>query len=59
MKQFSDIVAARTSMEQIIGNIPGNAVKYLVDPERPCKIEVTARIDNSSTFFFIRLAAYC
>jgi PAS domain S-box-containing protein len=47
------VVADRTAMEQIVGNILGNAVKYL-DPERPGQIEVTAQTNNGEQIFRIR-----
>jgi PAS domain S-box-containing protein len=47
------VVADRTAMEQIIGNILSNAVKY-VDPERPGRIEVAAEANNGETIFSIR-----
>jgi PAS domain S-box-containing protein len=47
------VVADRTSMEQIIGNILSNAVKY-TDPERPCRIEVAAEAHDGETIFTIR-----
>jgi signal transduction histidine kinase len=47
------IVADRTAMEQILGNILGNAVKYL-DSERPGRIEVTAQTNNGEQIFRIR-----
>jgi len=47
------VVADRTSMEQIVGNILGNAVKYL-DSSRPCRIEVAAEVNNGETIFSIR-----
>jgi PAS domain S-box-containing protein len=47
------VVADRTAMEQIMGNILGNAVKYL-DPERPGRIEVTAETNNGEQIFRIR-----
>jgi signal transduction histidine kinase len=46
------VVADRTAMEQIMGNILGNAVKYL-DPERPGQIEVTAETNNGEQIFRI------
>ena len=48
-----EVVADRTSMEQIVGNILGNAVKYL-DPYRPAEIEITAECDDGETIFRIR-----
>jgi len=46
-------VADRTSMEQIIGNILDNAVKYL-DSDRPGEITITAERDGDETTFHIR-----
>ena len=48
-----EVVADRTSMEQIVGNILGNAVKYL-DHERPGEIEVTGEANGGETTFRIR-----
>jgi PAS domain S-box-containing protein len=47
------VVADRTAMEQIMGNILGNAVKYL-DSERTGQIEVTAQTNNGEQLFCIR-----
>jgi PAS domain S-box-containing protein len=47
------VVADRTSMEQIMGNVLGNAVKYL-DPDRPGQIEVTAKNNHSDIIFRIQ-----
>jgi PAS domain S-box-containing protein len=47
------VVADRTAMEQIMGNVLGNAVKYL-DPDRPGQIEVTAKNNHSETIFRIQ-----
>ena len=47
------IIADRTSMEQIMGNLLGNAVKYL-DPDRPGEIEITAQRGDDETTFHIR-----
>jgi PAS domain S-box-containing protein len=47
------VVADRTSMEQIMGNILSNAVKY-PDSSRPCRIEVAAEANNGETIFTIR-----
>ncbi len=48
-----EVVADRTSMEQIVGNILGNAVKYL-DPDRPGEIEINAERNHQETIFRIR-----
>jgi PAS domain S-box-containing protein len=48
-----EVVADRTAMEQIMGNILGNAVKYL-DHERPGEIEVTGEANGGETAFRIR-----
>ena len=53
VESLPQVVADRTAMEQIIGNILGNAVKYL-DPERPGRIEVTAETNNGEQIFRIR-----
>jgi len=47
------VVADRTSMEQIVGNVLGNAVKYL-DASRTGRIEVTAQTNNGEQIFRIR-----
>jgi len=47
-----EVVADRTAMEQIVGNVLGNAVKYL-DPERSGQIEVTAQTNNGEQLFCI------
>jgi PAS domain S-box-containing protein len=47
------VVADRTAMEQIMGNILSNAVKYL-DSSRPGQIEVTAQANGAETTFRIR-----
>jgi PAS domain S-box-containing protein len=48
-----DVIADKTAMEQIVGNVVGNAVKYL-DPERPGRIEVTAERRRDGTIFHVR-----
>jgi PAS domain S-box-containing protein len=47
------VIADRTSMEQIMGNILGNAVKYL-EPDRLGEIEITAERGDDETTFRIR-----
>jgi len=47
------VVADHTAMEQIMGNILSNAVKYL-DSSRPGRIEVTAQANGAETTFRIR-----
>jgi PAS domain S-box-containing protein len=47
------VVADRTALEQIIGNILGNAVKYL-DAERSGQIEISAATNNGEMIFSIR-----
>jgi signal transduction histidine kinase len=46
------VVADRTSMEQIMGNLLTNAVLYL-DPVRPGEVEITAERDNDETTFCV------
>jgi signal transduction histidine kinase len=48
-----EVIADRTSMEQIMGNILTNAVKYLA-PDRPGEVEITAECDDDETTFRIR-----
>jgi signal transduction histidine kinase len=48
-----EVVADRASTEQILGNLLGNAVKYL-DPDRAGEIEITAERDHDETTFHIR-----
>ncbi|MEA3396796.1 MAG: histidine kinase dimerization/phospho-acceptor domain-containing protein, partial [Chloroflexota bacterium] len=43
-----EVVADRISMEQIVGNLLGNAVKYLV-PDRPAELEITAERGAADT----------
>ncbi|OGW39648.1 MAG: hypothetical protein A2Y97_02845, partial [Nitrospirae bacterium RBG_13_39_12] len=48
-----EVIADRISVEQIIGNILDNALKYLV-PGRPGEIEITADHGHEETIFQIR-----
>jgi len=48
-----EIVADRTSLEQIVGNLLGNAVKYLA-PDRPAELEITAERGLDETIFRVR-----
>ena len=47
------VVADQTSMEQVMGNILGNAVKYL-EPGRSGRIEISAERNHQETVFSIR-----
>jgi PAS domain S-box-containing protein len=47
-----EVVADKTTMEQIMGNLLDNAVKYL-DPGRPGKIEISAEGGSEETTFHI------
>jgi signal transduction histidine kinase len=47
------IVADQTSIEQIVGNILSNAIKYL-RPDRPGKVEITATRGEDETLFQIQ-----
>ena len=48
-----EIVADRTSLEQIVGNLLDNAVKYLA-PDRPAELEITAERGLDETIFRVR-----
>ena len=48
-----EIVADRTSLEQILGNILNNAILYL-EPSRPGEIEITGERNADETLFRIR-----
>ncbi|MBM4466868.1 MAG: PAS domain S-box protein [Chloroflexi bacterium] len=48
-----EVVADRTSMEQVMANLLDNAVKYL-DPDRRGQIEITAERSHDETTFRIR-----
>jgi signal transduction histidine kinase len=51
--QLPPVVADRTSLEQVLGNILMNAVLYL-DPQRPGEIEITGERQDKETVFYIR-----
>lgn len=51
--KLPEIVADRTSVEQIVGNLLDNAVKYL-DPDRPGHIEISGWTDGGEAFFRIQ-----
>jgi signal transduction histidine kinase len=53
VEPLPQVVADRTSMEQVWGNILSNAVKYL-DPDRPLRIEVTAERNHDEITFHVR-----
>ena len=48
-----EAIADRTSIEQIMGNILDNAVKYL-DPDRPGKFEITGERGDDETIFHVQ-----
>jgi signal transduction histidine kinase len=48
-----EVVADRTSMEQVMGNLLANAVLYLA-PGHPGKIEITAERGHDETTFHVR-----
>jgi PAS domain S-box-containing protein len=48
-----EVTADRTSMEQILSNILGNAVLYL-DPARPGRIEIAAKLDGAELLVNVR-----
>ncbi|MCZ7575076.1 MAG: PAS domain S-box protein [Ardenticatenaceae bacterium] len=51
--ELPTVVADRTAVEQIIGNILGNALKYL-EPDRPGVIEVTASDGEDEFIIHVR-----
>lgn len=53
VEQLPNVVADRTSMEQIMSNILSNAVKYLTS-DRPAEIKVTAERNDDETIFRIQ-----
>lgn len=53
MGPLPEVVADRTSMEQIMGNILTNAVSY-IDYGRPIVVEITAECNGEEKLFHIR-----
>jgi PAS domain S-box-containing protein len=53
VEQLPTVIADRTAMEQIMGNLLANAVAYLV-PGRPGEIVVTAERRPEGTMFHVR-----
>jgi PAS domain S-box-containing protein len=51
--KLPDLVTDRTAVEQIIGNLLDNAIKYL-DPARPGEIAITAELGDGQTILHIR-----
>jgi PAS domain S-box-containing protein len=51
--QLPPVVADRTSMEQVVGNLLNNAVKYLAT-DRPGEIEVWGEREGNVTTFHVR-----
>jgi len=51
--ELPTITADQTAMEQIMGNILGNAVKYFV-PDRPGELVISAETGDEETTFHVR-----
>ena len=51
--KLPDLVTDRTAVEQVIGNLLDNAIKYL-DPDRPGEITITAEPGDGQTIIHIR-----
>ncbi len=51
--ELPNVVADYTSMNQVLGNLLDNAIKYL-DPERTGRIEVSGESDKTRTVYHIR-----
>ena len=48
-----EIIVDRTALEQVMGNVIENAVKYL-DPARPGRLEISAEDGRGETIFHVR-----
>jgi signal transduction histidine kinase len=53
VQPLPEVTADRTSMEQILGNILGNAVLYL-DPARPGRIEIAGKLTGTELLVDVR-----
>ncbi|MDM8521873.1 PAS domain-containing sensor histidine kinase [Desulfococcaceae bacterium HSG8] len=53
MGSLPSVIADQTAMEQIIGNLLNNAVKYW-EPERPLEIEIMAETSQNETVIHVR-----
>jgi PAS domain S-box-containing protein len=53
IRTLPEIVVDRTAMEQVMGNLLDNAVKYL-DPERPGQIEIRTETTAEAVTFHVR-----
>jgi len=51
--ELPKVIADRTSMEQVVGNILDNAICYL-SPDRPSKIEIFGERNHAETLFHIK-----
>jgi signal transduction histidine kinase len=51
--EMPQIIADRTAIEQIFGNLLDNAVKYL-EPDRPGRIRISGRMDHNQAAFSVQ-----